>query len=152
MEYRNATHTARTGVIDCEINHPKFGWIPYTLDPSDTDQTVDNAALLAAMQSNTDVTDYVAPTPPTEAELLAEERAAMKCSRLQGRLVLGEATCDALDTMAVDPETPWAMRQTIQSAIEWKRTSQAMTELGFLLGYTDPQMDDLFRQAMTVDV
>lgn len=82
----------------------------------------------------------------------AIERATMKCSRLQGRLVLGEATCDALDAMAADTLTPWAMRQTIQNAIEWNRTSQAMTELGYLLGYTDTQMDDLFRQAMTVDV
>ena len=92
------------------------------------------------------------PKPPTEAEILAAERAAMKCSRLQGRLVLGEATCDALDAMAADPATPWAMRQTIQNAIEWNRTSQAMTELGYLLGYSDTQMDDLFRIAMTVDV
>ena len=92
---------------------------------------------------------YVTPDP---AIALADERAAMKCSRLQGRLVLGEATCDALDAIAVDDLTPWAMRQTIQNAIEWNRTSQAMTELGFLLGYTDTQMDDLFRLAMTVDV
>ena len=86
------------------------------------------------------------------AETLAAERAAMKCSRLQGRLVLGEDTCDALDAIATDDLTPWAMRQTIQNAIEWNRTSQAMTELGFLLGYTEEQMDDLFRLAMTVDV
>ena len=92
------------------------------------------------------------PTPPTEAETLAAERAIMKCSRLQGRLVLGEATCDALDAIAVDDLTPWAMRQTIQNAIEWNRTSQAMTELGYLLGYPDTQMDDLFRLAMTVEV
>jgi len=89
---------------------------------------------------------------PDPAELLAAERAAWKCSRLQGRLVLGEATCAALDAIAVDPATPWAMRQTIQNAIEWSRMSQSMTELGYLLGYTDTQMDDLFRQAMTVDV
>jgi len=94
----------------------------------------------------------VMPTPPTSTEVLAAERAAMKCSRLQGRLVLGEATCDALDAIAADPTTPWAMRQTIQNAIEWRRMSQSMTELGYLLGYTDTQMDELFRQAMTVDV
>jgi len=89
---------------------------------------------------------------PDPAEALAAERAAMKCSRLQGRLVLGEATCTALDVIAVDDLTPWAMRQTIQNAIEWSRMSQSMTELGYLLGYTDTQMDDLFRLAMTVDV
>jgi hypothetical protein len=85
-------------------------------------------------------------------QLLAAERATMVCSRLQGRLVLGEATCTALDAIANDDLTPWAMRQTINNAIEWRRTSQAMTELGYLLGYTDAQMDDLFRLAMTVDV
>ena len=92
---------------------------------------------------------YLAPDP---AEVLTAERADMKCSRLQGRLVLGEATCDAIDAIAVDDLTPWAMRQTIRNAIEWNRTSQAMTELGYLLGYSDTQMDDLFRLAMTVDV
>jgi len=89
---------------------------------------------------------------PDPALVLAAERTVMKCSRLQGRLVLGEATCTALDAMAADPATPWAMRQTIQNAIEWSRMSQSMTELGYLLGYTDTQMDDLFRLAMTVDV
>lgn len=89
---------------------------------------------------------------PDPAEALAAERASMVCSRLQGRLVLGEATCDALDAIASDVETPWAMRQTINNAIEWRRTSQAMTELGYLLGCTDAQMDDLFRAAMVVEV
>ena len=89
---------------------------------------------------------------PDPTEALAAERSTMQCSRLQGRLVLGEATCTALDAIANDDLTPWAMRQTINNAIEWRRTSQAMTELGYLLGYTDAQMDDLFRLAMTVDV
>jgi hypothetical protein len=63
MEYRNATRTARTGAVDCEINHPTFGWIPYTLDPSDTDPAIDNVALITAMQANNDVAEYVAPAP-----------------------------------------------------------------------------------------
>ena len=95
--------------------------------------------------------EWVAPQPDP-AEALAAERDKMVCSRLQGRLVLGEATCNALDAMAADDATPWAMHQTIQNAIEWSRTSQAMTELGYLLGYSDTEMDDLFRLAMTVDV
>jgi len=90
--------------------------------------------------------------PVDHAQLLTTERATMACSRLQGRLVLGESTCDALDAIANDDLTPWAMRQTIQNAIEWRRTSQAMTELGYLLGYDDAQMDDLFRIAMAVEV
>jgi len=44
------------------------------------------------------------------------------------------------------------MRQTINNAIEWSRTSQAMTELGYLLGYYDSQWDDWMRIAIAVGV
>jgi hypothetical protein len=79
-------------------------------------------------------------------------REGMVCSRLQGRLVLGEATCDALDALAADLTTAWAMRQTILHAIQWERNSQSMDELAFLLGYTHDQMDSLFSVAMGVRV
>lgn len=79
-------------------------------------------------------------------------RAAAKCSRLQGRLTLGADVCAALDAMAADPATPWAMRETINSAMEWRRTSQTIDELGYLLGYTDAQMDTMFDAAMLIAV
>tara|TARA_R100000541_G_scaffold52751_1_gene60546 strand:+ start:100 stop:324 length:225 start_codon:yes stop_codon:yes gene_type:complete len=28
--------------FDVEINHPQHAWLPYTLDPSDGDMTIDN--------------------------------------------------------------------------------------------------------------
>tara|TARA_R110000737_G_scaffold64473_7_gene92226 strand:- start:7211 stop:7627 length:417 start_codon:yes stop_codon:yes gene_type:complete len=90
--------------------------------------------------------------PPTPAELMVEKRKTMVCSPLQGRLALGEATCNAIDSMSSDPTTPWAMKQTINSAIQWSRTSQSIDELGYLLGYTPAQMDDLFTLAMTIEV
>lgn len=65
MNYRNAKYIDATR-IDCEIEHPIYGWIPYTLDPADTDMTVNNNDLLAAMAENGDVAAYV---PPTQAEL-----------------------------------------------------------------------------------
>lgn len=34
MNYRNAIYTA-DGRIDCEIEHPEYGWIPFTADPND---------------------------------------------------------------------------------------------------------------------
>ena len=46
-EYRNAVSlSANNTRMDVEINHPDYGWIPYTIDPSDTDTTIDNSALL----------------------------------------------------------------------------------------------------------
>ena len=81
-----------------------------------------------------------------------ELRKTMKCSRLQGRITLGETTCASLDAIADDPNTPWAMREAIKNSVEWQRTSPTMDELGWLLGYTPEQMDTLFEQAVTVAV
>ena len=63
MNYRNAKHISE-GRIDCEIEHPVHGWIPYTLDPADTDTTVDNDELLLAIGA-----DAAAYVPPTQEEL-----------------------------------------------------------------------------------
>ena len=63
--YRNAKYIDTTR-IDCEIEHETFGWIPYTIDPADTDMTINNDDLLAAMGAAGDVAAYV---PPTQAEL-----------------------------------------------------------------------------------
>jgi hypothetical protein len=78
MKYRNAKYINANGWIDCEIEHQQFGWIPYTLDPADTDMTVNNDDLLAAMSANGDVAAYV---PPTQEELDAEAAAAVRAER-----------------------------------------------------------------------
>ena len=56
--------------MDVEINHPDYGWIPYTLDPADTDATINNDEVMALI--GTDFAAYVAPT----AEELATAAAA----------------------------------------------------------------------------
>ena len=83
MNYRNAKYINNNGWIDCEIQHPVYGWGPYTLNPADTDMTVNNDDLLAAMAAKGDVAAYV---PPTQAELdaeLAREGRAKRDYRLQ---------------------------------------------------------------------
>lgn len=79
MNYRNARGISGTR-IDCEIDHPVHGWIPYTLDPDDTDNTVDNSALLAAIGS--DFAAYVAPTTAETAATLAASIRKDRDSRL----------------------------------------------------------------------
>lgn len=37
MEYRNAILN-EVGGIDCEIDHPDFGWIPFHATPNDPEQ------------------------------------------------------------------------------------------------------------------
>ncbi len=78
-EVRNAQslNTENT-MFDVEINHPEFGWIPYTLNPDDTDMTVDNSVLLGLIGS-----DFGAYVAPTQAELDAELAAILRVQRDQ---------------------------------------------------------------------
>lgn len=75
-EARNASFIDAVGTIDCEINHPEFGWIPYTISDLDTDTTIDNAAIKALLGS--DVAAYV---PPTQDELDAQAAMQIRSQR-----------------------------------------------------------------------
>ena len=78
-EVRNAQSlNAENTMFDVEINHPEHGWIPYTLNPDDTDMTVDNSVLLTLIGS-----DYAAYVAPTQAELDAELAASLRGQRDQ---------------------------------------------------------------------
>jgi hypothetical protein len=78
-EVRNAQSlNAENTAFEVEINHPEFGWIPYTLNPDDTDMTVDNSVLLELIG-----TDYAAYVAPTQAELDAELAANLRGQRDQ---------------------------------------------------------------------
>lgn len=50
-EVRNGVYK-ENGLIDCEINHPEYGWIPYTINDDDTDTTIDNTVLKTLLGSN----------------------------------------------------------------------------------------------------
>ena len=76
-EVRNAASLQSDNLrMDVEINHPKFGWIPYTVDPSDTDTTIDNDAVMALIGN-----DFAAYVPPTQAELDAAAAADVRGER-----------------------------------------------------------------------
>ena len=78
-EVRNAQSlNADNTIFNVDINHPKYGWIPYTLSPDDTDMTVDNSVLLELIGS-----DYAAYVAPTQEELDAELAAGLREERDQ---------------------------------------------------------------------
>ena len=78
-EVRNARsmNEANT-VLDVEINHPEYGWIPYLLTDYDEDNTVDNDAVLALIGS-----DFEAYVAPTQEELDATAASAVRYERNQ---------------------------------------------------------------------
>ena len=76
-EVRNAQSlNAENTRFDVEIKHPVFDWIPYTLNPDDTDMAIDNNTLLELIGS-----DYEAYVAPTQAELDAELAASLRAQR-----------------------------------------------------------------------
>jgi hypothetical protein len=117
MLYRNAKIINEKGWVNCEINHPEYGWIPYTLDPTDTDMTINNDDLLADMAANGDVAAYV---PPTQEELDAEAAAAIRQER------------DMRLTTSVDPIAGNALRWadlSIEQQHAWADYRQALLDI-----------------------
>lgn len=111
-EARNASYIDADGNIDCEINHPEYGWIPYTLRDDDTDTTVDNAAVKAILGSN--IAAYV---PPTQEELEAEAAFAVRDQR------------DSILVSEVDPVISNPLRWADMTTEEQNAWSQYRTDL-----------------------
>ena len=62
--------------MDVEISHPEHGWIPYTIDPADTDNTISNDDVMVLIGSN-----FAAYVAPTQAELDSETAANVRVER-----------------------------------------------------------------------
>jgi hypothetical protein len=76
-EVRNAASLQSDNArMDVEINHPTHGWIPYTVDPADTDTTIDNDEVMALIG-----TDFAAYVAPTQEELDAATAAQVRGER-----------------------------------------------------------------------
>jgi len=104
-------NTANTK-FDLEIEHPQFGWIPYTLDPTDDDETIDNDALLALIGD-----DFTAYVPPTQAELDAQASVQVRAQR------------DSLLGTEVDPIVSNPLRWAGMTTAEQNAWSQYRTDL-----------------------
>ncbi len=112
-EVRNAQSLQSDNLrIDVEINHPQHGWIPYTLDPADTDNTINNDEVMALI--GTDFAAYVAPTPPTAEELATAAAAQVRSQRDQLLLEVDAFVGNPLRWAALTSEqqTAWATYRT----------------------------------------
>ena len=81
---------------------------------------------------------------------LANQRAQMVCSKMQGVLTLGETKWGDVLAYRDLATTTWSEKMIIDSATEWHRTSQSIQFIGYLVGYTDEQMDAMFVAAKNI--
>ena len=76
-EVRNAASLQADNLrMDVEINHPEHGWVPYTVDPADTDTTINNTDVMALIGDS-----FAAYVPPTQAELDEAAAQAVRAER-----------------------------------------------------------------------
>tara|TARA_R110000764_G_scaffold130916_1_gene218806 strand:+ start:388 stop:798 length:411 start_codon:yes stop_codon:yes gene_type:complete len=96
-------------VMDLEINHPQYGWIPYTLTPDDTDTTIDNDEVMALIG-----TDFAAYVAPTAEELAATAAAQVRSQRDQLLLEVDAFVGNPLRCadLTSDEQTAWATYRT----------------------------------------
>lgn len=78
-EFKDA-HYVGENLIDVKINHPVYGWIPYTIDPNDSDMTIDNNQLLSLIGDN--IAAWIPPTAEQIAEKLEKENRAKRNFKL----------------------------------------------------------------------
>jgi len=142
MEFRNAQRNA-FGTIDCEINHPIYGWIPTTASANDAE----TASLFVTLEL--DDATLPAPPPSTDAEARAAWRANAVISQAQARLTLlqlGLLTA-VQDIADADP----AASIVWEYADEIRRASPFIDGLG-KAKFTPEQIDDIFRYAMDLKI
>lgn len=96
----------------------------------------------------------IAPPPaePSAEELLQQEREGMVVSRFQARAALYQAgLLEQVEAVMADPATDMLAVLAWQDAQEFRRLSSTINALQPALGLTDTQLDDLFRQAATIE-
>ena len=112
-EVRNAASLQSDNArMDVEINHPTHGWIPYTVEPTDTDTTIDNDEVMALIG-----TDFAAYVAPTQAELDAATVAQVRSER------------DIILTTVVDPLASNPLRWADLTSDKQAEWSQYRTDL-----------------------
>ena len=116
MEYRNAKRLSGNR-IDCEINHPTHGWIPFTCDPTDKGSTINVLELYSTMSSDPNVIAYV---PPTKTEIDSAKAEAIRTTR------------DGVLSNLVDPIVSNPLRwaeMTTEKQTEWVVYRRALLDI-----------------------
>lgn len=107
-QYRNAVSLKEdNSLMDVEINHPDHGWIPYTISASDTDQTIDNTALLALIGS-----DFAASTQESRDARLSSQQRSVRDGKLQSEVDSIVSNPLRWADLSTEKQNEWAQYRT----------------------------------------
>jgi hypothetical protein len=107
-QYRNAVSLKEdNSLMDVEINHPDHGWVPYTISASDTDQTIDNTALLALIGS-----DFTASTQESRDARLSSQQRSVRDGKLQSEVDSIVSNPLRWADLSTEKQNEWAQYRT----------------------------------------
>lgn len=139
IEYRTPKFT-RSGSIRMEINHPQYGWIPFSASPDDPEEH--GRALYEAAKD--EAAPYVEPEPEPEP-------VPRVVTRRQGKQQLVVAGLDEQVEAAIDGIEDATERKLTRiwydDAETWERDNEQLAVLSQALGLSDDEVDALFVEA-----
>jgi len=139
MLIRNLQYANQEGtLIDIEIEHPTYGWIPFTASPDDFEEHGRVLYQEAKEGKLGSISPYVAPEPLPEPKVNV---VTMRQARLQ---LLDMELLDSVEAMLSDNRA-WQIEW--EYATEVRRDNPIITAMAQALSLTEEQLDDMFKQA-----
>ena len=137
LQVRNPQYNA-ANTVDLEINHPQFGWVPFTATPYDAEAYGRELYAQAVAGDFGPVAEYVAPSP---VQLTTPASVTMRQCRLQllatGKLNLVAAAIASLPS----PQKEEAEIEWEYGAVVW-RSSSLIAMLAPVLGWNTAEEID----------
>lgn len=133
MQFRNPAYNA-LGTIDCEIEHPVYGWIPFTASPDDVEQHGQD--IYAAIVAAGNIAAYVAPDP------IVPDRVTARQFKLQ---LLAAGLLDQVETWIGQQDQ--AVQIAYANSSTFLRTEPMMATGFAALGFTSDQVDAFYTAA-----
>src|SRR4030067_2187991 len=108
MQTRNLKYN-RSGTVDMEIEHPKYGWIPFTASPNDSEQRGRELYAAAIAGEFGAIAAYIAPIKTVE-----EENASIQAQidMLERQQLMPRVTREALLGIALQQAATLGMTET----------------------------------------
>lgn len=142
--WRNPRFTA-SGAVDVEVEHPEFGWIPFTASPDDPEE---HGRTLFHASKDT-AAPYVPPPPEQQRAAMPDLTARqLRLGLLNAGLTPSQvtSTIEALPA-GVEKETA---KVEWEYATTFRRLHPLIATVGAGLGLTDDQIDAMWLSALAL--
>lgn len=138
IECRNPQYNAQ-GTIDLELNHPEFGWIPFTASADDSEELGRDLFARAVAGEFGPVEPYVAPVPTPE-QILAEKKRqrqaivdAITVTTSTGKVFDGNEDAQSRMSRAIQaaqianiPSTTWVLANNVPTVVTLAELQEAL--------------------------